>query len=288
VYNVDWGDISVRRISPELYEEDPQAARDIYRQLKLALDKQENYIDARKFYALELQAHGRELEMELAEVARRSSIYRIMRGIWFYVCNLVIPQSLQRMCIIPHEYVILPIYGFLMLLGLISIPPLFGIVVEILRAVLYEGFVLRSVVSSPVATAAAIVLPIITIDVLILLHIRKLTGSFSRNPLNDILVYRLYGITANFGLSWVRPLLWLFITFGIYYVLWAVDFGLQKHLRWLAPILAPYESIAHIFPPLNGLTASGRVSPAAAFLLYTLIAYFLYQTILALRRRVRR
>ena len=50
--SVDWGEVSVKRISTKLYKDNPRAARDIYKQLKLALDKQENYIDARKFYAL--------------------------------------------------------------------------------------------------------------------------------------------------------------------------------------------------------------------------------------------
>ncbi|NPB04380.1 MAG: hypothetical protein GXO39_08225, partial [Thermotogae bacterium] len=49
--NVNWGDMNTERFSPELLRGNPRAARDIYRQIKLALDSQENYIDARKFYA---------------------------------------------------------------------------------------------------------------------------------------------------------------------------------------------------------------------------------------------
>jgi len=61
--NVNWGEVSKERFCPDIT--DYRKKRDIFRQIKLALDKQENYIDARKFYALEMWAYGRELCEEL-------------------------------------------------------------------------------------------------------------------------------------------------------------------------------------------------------------------------------
>jgi hypothetical protein len=60
--NVDWGEISERRICSELFNEEPKKARDIYRQLKLALDNQKDHITANEFYSLEMKAYERYLK----------------------------------------------------------------------------------------------------------------------------------------------------------------------------------------------------------------------------------
>ncbi|WP_457628079.1 pentapeptide repeat-containing protein [Persephonella sp.] len=60
--NVDWGKISEDRINPDVLEEDPKSARDTYRQIKYALDKQADHINANWFYALEMKAYERYLK----------------------------------------------------------------------------------------------------------------------------------------------------------------------------------------------------------------------------------
>jgi hypothetical protein len=60
--NVDWGEISEKRICPELFENSPAKARDVYRQLKLALDNQKDHINANEFYSLEMKAYERVLQ----------------------------------------------------------------------------------------------------------------------------------------------------------------------------------------------------------------------------------
>ncbi len=70
--NVNWGEVSKERFCPDIT--DYRKKRDIFRQIKLALDKQENYIDARKFYALEMWAYGEELKSLLQENQEENSI----------------------------------------------------------------------------------------------------------------------------------------------------------------------------------------------------------------------
>ncbi|ADY73714.1 hypothetical protein Dester_1077 [Desulfurobacterium thermolithotrophum DSM 11699] len=63
--NVDWGGISEKRICPKLFEGSPEEvekARDVYRQLKLALDNQKDHINANEFYSLEMKAYERVLQ----------------------------------------------------------------------------------------------------------------------------------------------------------------------------------------------------------------------------------
>jgi len=55
--NIDWGKIRKDRISPFLFKKEPDKARDVYRQLKLALDNQKDHINANEFYALEMKAY---------------------------------------------------------------------------------------------------------------------------------------------------------------------------------------------------------------------------------------
>ena len=71
--NIHWGDVSEERINiieaylsekelETLKEEKLIELRDIYRQLKLALDKQEDHITANEFYALEMKAYQKEIK----------------------------------------------------------------------------------------------------------------------------------------------------------------------------------------------------------------------------------
>ena len=59
--NVNWGEVSEKRICPELFRNKPEKARDVYRQLKLAHDNQKDHITANEFYALEMKAYERVL-----------------------------------------------------------------------------------------------------------------------------------------------------------------------------------------------------------------------------------
>jgi len=67
--NINWGKVSAGRISSTLFWsnklEKISEARDIYRQLKLSLDNSKNYIDADKFYALEMKAYEKELSLKV-------------------------------------------------------------------------------------------------------------------------------------------------------------------------------------------------------------------------------
>jgi hypothetical protein len=65
--NVDWGKISEKRICPELFENLPAKARDVYRQLKLALDNQKDHINANEFYSLEMKAYEKVLQQQEAD-----------------------------------------------------------------------------------------------------------------------------------------------------------------------------------------------------------------------------
>ncbi len=56
---IEWGRISDKKVCPELIRNNPAKARDIYRQLKFALDNQKDFITANEFYALEMKAHSR-------------------------------------------------------------------------------------------------------------------------------------------------------------------------------------------------------------------------------------
>ena len=69
--NTDWGKISEKRICPELFEESPEKARDVYRQLKLALDNQKDYINANEFYSLEMKAYEKVLRKRLSPLQKK-------------------------------------------------------------------------------------------------------------------------------------------------------------------------------------------------------------------------
>ncbi len=59
--NVNWGEITEKRICKGLFEKAPEKAQDIYRQLKLAHDKQKDFIHGNDFYALEMRAYEKYL-----------------------------------------------------------------------------------------------------------------------------------------------------------------------------------------------------------------------------------
>jgi uncharacterized protein YjbI with pentapeptide repeats len=63
--NTNWGEISEKRICKDLFKKYPLKAKEIYRQLKYALDQQADYITANQFYALEMKAYERYLEEKL-------------------------------------------------------------------------------------------------------------------------------------------------------------------------------------------------------------------------------
>ncbi|WP_132526142.1 pentapeptide repeat-containing protein [Phorcysia thermohydrogeniphila] len=69
--NVNWGKISEKRICRELFEKSPEKARDVYRQLKLALDNQKDYINANEFYSLEMKAYERALRKKLLPLQKK-------------------------------------------------------------------------------------------------------------------------------------------------------------------------------------------------------------------------
>ncbi|GAB6077046.1 hypothetical protein [Desulfurobacterium crinifex] len=69
--NIDWGEISEKRISRELFEKSPEKARDVYRQLKLALDNQKDYISANEFYSLEMKAYEKVLRRRLLPLQKK-------------------------------------------------------------------------------------------------------------------------------------------------------------------------------------------------------------------------
>jgi len=60
--NVDWGKITEKRIYSD--PKKPEKARDVYRQIKLALDNQKDYINANAFYALEMRAYEKVLKQK--------------------------------------------------------------------------------------------------------------------------------------------------------------------------------------------------------------------------------
>jgi len=62
--NVDWGKITEERICKELFKKSPAKARDVYRQLKLALDNQKDHINANEFYSLEMKTYEKVLQQE--------------------------------------------------------------------------------------------------------------------------------------------------------------------------------------------------------------------------------
>jgi len=54
--------ISQRKFVLHLLKKNPKSARDIYRQIKLSLDKQADYINANWFYSLEMKAYEKYLQ----------------------------------------------------------------------------------------------------------------------------------------------------------------------------------------------------------------------------------
>jgi hypothetical protein len=60
--NTEWGEISEKRICPNLFEKEPKKARETYRQLKYALDNQKDHINANEFFSLEMKAYGKSLK----------------------------------------------------------------------------------------------------------------------------------------------------------------------------------------------------------------------------------
>ena len=278
--NVNWGEVSPKRISRELYEKDPRAARDIYRQIKLALDKQENYIDARKFYALELQAHGRELEMEI-----RDSSFPIISWIFGKIIDvsgrLLYSQDTLRTIYLQITATLLRLLG----VSLYLIP-----VLLIFLLLAYH-------------TSLA---PIIFLLLLFFIAVPHYRFPFLRtiSALNSLVIYYLYGLTANFGLSWLRPLMWLIGTVSAYtyvenrvdkwgeFVGWVFPEKFAQVISKISENLNQFASNFLQFLPTQNLCDKERHSfedhSFLTLVFFILSSYLIYQTIVALRRRVRR
>ena len=62
--NVKWGKIAEWRICKDSFKQAPESAREVYRQLKLVHDKQKDHITANAFYALEMRAYEKQLKKE--------------------------------------------------------------------------------------------------------------------------------------------------------------------------------------------------------------------------------
>ncbi len=269
--NVDWGDVSTRRISPGLYRDNPRAARDIYRQIKLALDKQENYIDARKFYALELQAHGRELEMELRD---RSfpPISWIFAGI-IHFSNALLGDN-DFITTLSLQVASASLKTLSVLLYLVPALGLFFLVAY------YTSY-------APIVLALLLLL-------LILPH-HRVPVLRSLGAFNSLIIYYLYGLTAGFGLSWVRPLLWLVGTVAVYTYLKHHLGEIYNSLQWYVngEILRTIsnnlnEFALNLLQFLPNQYLSSPDHPFLTLVFFVLSSYLIYQTIVALRRRVRR
>ena len=71
----DWGDISEKRICPEMFKNQTKKARDVYRQLKLTLDNYKDYFSANGFYALEMKANLRLLFKNFKENIKKPINY---------------------------------------------------------------------------------------------------------------------------------------------------------------------------------------------------------------------
>ncbi len=276
--NVDWGDVSTRRISPGLYRDNPRAARDIYRQIKLALDKQENYIDARKFYALEIQAHGRELETELRD---RSfpPISWIFAGI-IHFSNALLGDS-DFITTLSLQVASASLKTLSVLLYLVPALGLFFLVAY------YTSY-------APIVLALLLLL-------LILPH-HRVPVLRSLGAFNSLIIYYLYGLTAGFGLSWVRPLLWLVGTVAVYtylnnhlYQIYCdIALRIPENVRDVV-VNAVYnisknlnEFALNLLQFLPNQYLSNPDHPFLTLVFFVLSSYLIYQTIVALRRRVRR
>ncbi|NPB02790.1 MAG: hypothetical protein GXO39_00005, partial [Thermotogae bacterium] len=253
----------------------PRAARDIYRQIKLALDSQENYIDARKFYALELQAHGRELEGEI-----RREWVRLPSDVRRPIGRLV-EGNLKVATYIVLALLLLVVLGLLVALHQLSIWGAYILVGP-------NGFVKNALFFLLLAAAVGGLVAFVR---------RYSTLQRVANAYQDLLVYYLYGDTANFGLSWVRPFTIFLITvmfYGAIYQLHSAGFpynllpsplydffySFSDALNSLARPIFPHF-IASQFHNIRGLEF-------ISLIFYVLSGYLVYQTIVGLRRRVRR
>jgi hypothetical protein len=81
IANVNWGEISEKRICRELFEKEPEKTRDVYRQLKLAHDNQKDHITANAFFALEMKAHERVLYKDICKNKSQIPIFTLHRAV---------------------------------------------------------------------------------------------------------------------------------------------------------------------------------------------------------------
>jgi len=75
----DWGDISEKRICPEMFKNQTKKARDVYRQLKLTLDNHRDYFSANGFYSLEMKTQEKILEETLRLKKEKDNIFQDLK-----------------------------------------------------------------------------------------------------------------------------------------------------------------------------------------------------------------
>ncbi len=75
----DWGDISEKRICPDIFKYQTKKARDVYRQLKLTLDNHRDYFSANGFYALEMKAQEKMLEETLGFKKKKDDVFQDLK-----------------------------------------------------------------------------------------------------------------------------------------------------------------------------------------------------------------
>jgi hypothetical protein len=92
--NINWGEISEKRICPELFRDEPEKARDVYRQLKLAHDNQKDHITANEFYALEMKAHERVLYKDICKNKSQIPIFTLHKTVSNFGQSWIKPLTL--------------------------------------------------------------------------------------------------------------------------------------------------------------------------------------------------
>ncbi|GAB6076917.1 pentapeptide repeat-containing protein [Desulfurobacterium crinifex] len=126
--NVDWGKITEERICPELFKNSPAKARDVYRQLKLALDNQKDHINANEFYSLEMKAYEKVLQQQEADFQEKL-IFSIHKSVsdfgqsWTKPLTLIIMLTIGMMGLKAYSIFFVPLFLiYLIFFLLVSIP----------------------------------------------------------------------------------------------------------------------------------------------------------------------
>jgi len=255
--NVNWGEISEKRICKDLFEKDPLKAREVYRQLKYALDKQADYITANQFYALEMKAYERFLHKKLFGNLRYHGTF--IEDLKFLLKILCIPKISSKE---KYEFLIFKTHKLISEFGLSWTRPLKLLLIITL---------IVSFFSSLSSTMELLVsLDFLLITYIIWLILREIFIKFNE--------FR--------RIKWIRDL----FTFSTIWIILST-------LIILALKYNPLGALDHIAETLNIFkTFKGDLSNNNHFagfkLLYTLYVIFatvlIYQMVVAIRRRVKR